>query len=384
MSREGELDLPIGHVPELDGLRGIAILLVLLFHSAQHVFAFGWMGVDLFFVLSGFLISSGLLRCVGRPHFFRDFYVKRALRIWPIYFLLLGVVFIALPPLLGSDEPSGWMSYLLYVQNFAHPLSTPEGLGQLWSLAVEEHFYLIWPVIVFVLSRRGVDRCALALIVAAPLARLLLIATGAPAWTIYYLTPCRVDALALGAWLAVHVSKRESTREQLRRWSAPIAVSCTAAAIPLAICFGGDAMNGTVPALHPNLRAALLTLTAFAGAGCVGYALASGPTRISRLLRNRVLGYFGKISYGMYMYHALIFAAISRKLESASSKTGSLPTHCLRALLEIGATVLVASVSWYALERPVLGLKALLRPRVVSAGPTLVHAPVTQNPLRDA
>lgn len=383
MSPRGS-DSSIAHVPELDGLRGIAILLVLLFHSAQHVFAFGWMGVDLFFVLSGFLISAGLLRSVGRPHFFRDFYVKRALRIWPIYLLLLAVAFIALPALLGIDEPSGSISYLLYFQNFVHPLNTPEGLGQLWSLAVEEHFYLLWPVIVFVLSRRGVERCALALIAVAPLARLLLIATGAPAWTIYYLTPCRVDALALGAWLAVYAAKEESPRHQLRRWSGPIALSCAAVAVPLAFWFGGDVMNGTVPALYPNLRAGVLTLTAFAGAGCVGYAIASGSDRVSRLLRNRLLGYFGKISYGMYMYHALIFAAVSRQIESGSSKTESLRTQCLRALLEIGATVLVASVSWYALERPILRCKSLLRPGALRAGSTLVPAPVAPTPLGDA
>src|SRR5205814_7162636 len=91
------------HFPELDGVRGIAILLVLLFHSARHVFAVGWVGVDLFFVLSGFLISLGLQKTAGGPRYFRNFYTKRALRIWPIYYLLLAYVFV-LAPAFGSAK----------------------------------------------------------------------------------------------------------------------------------------------------------------------------------------------------------------------------------------------------------------------------------------
>jgi peptidoglycan/LPS O-acetylase OafA/YrhL len=151
------------HYPALDGLRGIAILLVVLFHNfrAFNYFFFGWLGVDLFFVLSGFLITDILLNTVGSPHFLRNFFMRRMLRIFPLYYLVLIIFFIAFP-LLGLykqelqfyQDHQSW--FWFYLQNWLLSTdSSPRGgaLDHFWSLAIEEQFYIIWPLIILLVRK---------------------------------------------------------------------------------------------------------------------------------------------------------------------------------------------------------------------------------------
>src|SRR4051812_42732359 len=216
------------HIPALDGLRGLAIILVLLFHftpegigatSAEKVLrsvaSLGWCGVDLFFVLSGFLITGILYDAKGSPHFFRDFYMRRVLRIFPLYYGVLFLVFIVVPllhPLTRASDQQfihnqHWL--WLYMANIpqaltnAWPLKTGwVNLNHFWSLAIEEHFYLIWPALVFLLQRRTLMRICTACIITALILRCLTYFL----WNdtaAYVLTPCRMDELAMGALVAL-------------------------------------------------------------------------------------------------------------------------------------------------------------------------------------
>jgi peptidoglycan/LPS O-acetylase OafA/YrhL len=184
------------HIPALDGLRGLAIIAVVWHNSALtgsgagmselakfiSLFAnMGWVGVQLFFVLSGFLITGILLDEKGAPRQLHNFYMRRVLRIFPLYYAVLLVAFIVLPAL--GDRPawsvankSNEIWYWLYLVNWDIPIEGGGGgLSHFWSLAVEEQFYLLWPLAVIALSRSALSRLCLVLIVSAPLARAALI-----------------------------------------------------------------------------------------------------------------------------------------------------------------------------------------------------------------
>lgn len=220
-------------MPELDTLRGVAILLVVFYHGfgpecgipqfsgLERVFAnitvYGWVGVDLFFVLSGFLITGILLDARGRPDFYRRFYVRRALRILPIYWAtLLALAFITRTPLFRHAVPWPFLGIsFLFLANFITIFRISSSYGVLWSLAVEEHFYLLWPTVVRRLSNRGVAACAGALCVVCPALRAVsFILHRGLGWTDYgAYTWLVADSLATGALFAVAVRGRLQDRD---------------------------------------------------------------------------------------------------------------------------------------------------------------------------
>jgi peptidoglycan/LPS O-acetylase OafA/YrhL len=305
-------------MPELDSLRGIAILLVLFFHGFNYpglewsrfsglarmfitASLGGWTGVYLFFVLSGFLITGILLDSKPKPHYYRRFYIHRALRILPAFYLLL-VLLIVLPRTGWLENRRvGWpfigLSFL-YLANLTPLFGVPAQYAALWSLAVEEHFYLLWPAVVRALSRGAAAWCALGIFLASPMIRVLVHALGYNAGTAY--TWLVADGLAIGALMGVLSRGPLAERRPMFYFSA----ICTAAAIGL-FTFGtpfgiwrGSTFFGA--ALRP-------TAVNLFCAGVLSMTLLIGASRFGWFVRRPLLQWFGGISYGLYLVHMLAF-----------------------------------------------------------------------------
>src|SRR5580704_3038698 len=195
-------------IPQLDAVRGIAVLLVLLHNTGQYpslhlhlISDNGWMGVDLFFVLSGLLITGILLDTKKSENYFKNFYARRCLRIWPLYYSALLFMFVIVPLIRPSEahaifeaRSAPWWSYPLFIQNFlvAIPTAATGLLGVTWSLAVEEQFYLVWPLVVRFFSARQLRNIAITVICFSPVLRFYASVHGV---NIYSNTLCRLDGL---------------------------------------------------------------------------------------------------------------------------------------------------------------------------------------------
>ena len=150
------------YIPQFDGLRALSILAVFIAHSeflrslpGAVILEYGRIGVDLFFVLSGFLITGILLDSKGSSHYFRNFYIRRALRIWPLYYLILLIIYLLTSQFLPQMKDGNvWLYFTVYIQNLFLNLKIPYGLEPTWSLAVEEQFYMTWPLLVFLLKTK--------------------------------------------------------------------------------------------------------------------------------------------------------------------------------------------------------------------------------------
>src|SRR6202045_3638349 len=203
-------------IPQLDAVRGLAVLLVLLHNTnvypSLHLHLIsdnGWMGVDLFFVLSGLLITGILLDTRQSEGYLRNFYARRCLRIWPLYYSVLLFMFVIVPILRPSEahtvfeaRSSPWWAYPVFLQNFLIPIPTMAtgALGVTWSLAVEEQFYLVWPLVVRFCSEGQLRKIAIAVICISPALRFYL---SQHQVIIYSNTFCRLDGLMAGALLAL-------------------------------------------------------------------------------------------------------------------------------------------------------------------------------------
>jgi len=302
------------HVRAFDGLRGIAIILVLLRHVGEDSPArrvggvvaaalnAGWLGVDVFFVLSGFLITGILLDARGdgaqpADGYFRRFYARRALRIFPAYYLFLAVVvLIGRPPM-----PHGAWWYWSYLPNVLIARhGWPDGTwdtGHLWSLAVEEQFYLVWPAIIAWTPRRRLPVLCLAVIVAAVALRVVLL----PALAAYVLTPARADTLAVGAVLAIALRSGPRARDAVARAAPTIGVITAAVLGALFVTHRLD-HRLTVGGLVLGSVAATL-----ATAACIGRI---GKGWIRRALEWGPLVSFGKYSYAIYLVQLPLRGAI--------------------------------------------------------------------------
>ncbi len=224
------------HVPSLDGLRGLAILLVIphnlrllvephdaLSHWLTFWFDRGWVGVQLFFVLSGFLITRILLRSRQSEGYFKAFFMRRTLRIWPLYYGSLALVLWVLPALgvAMRRDPQLDIYLLSFLSNYVHPFHPGAiVMPHFWSLAVEEQFYLVWPIVVWFCAARQLAWVSLALIALTPLVRFALLHAGMSTDVIYEWTPCRMDALAFGAMAAAMLEQQAVLNAMKRhpRW----------------------------------------------------------------------------------------------------------------------------------------------------------------------
>lgn len=292
-------------MPELDSVRGLAILLVMFFHGmarplhaelsifGRSLFAlsqYGWTGVNLFFVLSGFLITGILLDSKHRPDYFRRFYFRRALRILPALYGTLLVLLIG-----------GWISFrftvisALFLANFAAVLGVAHWYGPLWSLAVEEHFYMLWPLVMRRCSARKLMVLAGAVCLGSPFLRVLNLAgSPVPQHFASLYTWFNLDGLSLGALLAIWLRMPSFRRQQLACIALPITIASGAAFFFLA---GHRWADATVVTSACNL----------ASAGFLSCVLLAGTSNSKFLVDRPVLKFYGFISYGLYLVHVLAF-----------------------------------------------------------------------------
>lgn len=357
------------HIPVLDGLRGMAVLMVLLFHFWQglpvyqhpfppeisrglSLFSIGQKGVDLFFVLSGFLITGILLRTRGSAHYFKNFYIRRSLRIFPLYFaVVLGCLLVGV---IWSTPEFQWHKtwwYLCYLQNVGTTF-WPESVGEpghFWSLAVEEHFYLFWPLVVLLLKRRQLLFFSLGLAVLSIIVRAVFLRLGLDVFTFTF---CRMDTLALGALLAI-LSGSPRQWQATKTWVARLFLPLAGLALGSFFILSGTA--------SPLLQTFKYTL--FAGLCGAVLVLALAPGRWNALPRLFNLGWLremGKTSYAMYVFHPFIYAGVMGRLYAAgwSPLRGAFwPALLTELILALGLTILVSQISWMFFEQPLIKLK---------------------------
>ncbi len=287
-------------VPELDALRGLAALAIVVYHFALSWFPIGWAAVDLFFVLSGYLITSIILEHQESPRFLGRFYLRRGLRIWPIYYLSLLVLLVLGPYL---PRPTDWgrlAAYLTYTQNVERCWSATARefswyFNHTWTLAIEEQFYLFWPALVRLAGRRRVAILALAMLSASVVAR----GCGVHWWTLLG----RSDGLALGALLATGLRDRA----RLEWWLAGHRRGLGFLAVVAAGYLGVVAARGGLPGHGMPLWPAT-TVLAINGlfVGAVGLVVLNTGRPALGWLRRRRLVYLGRISYGLYLYHMIV------------------------------------------------------------------------------
>jgi peptidoglycan/LPS O-acetylase OafA/YrhL len=364
-----------GHMPGLDGVRGLAILMVMAIHfvgdatphsMGQRILVkaagYGLLGVDLFFVLSGLLITGLLLDAKTRPSFFRNFYARRTLRIFPLYYFVLSVLFVVLPRLVvlppALEQARAHEIWLwTYTSNFYIAAQSSWAalsyVSHFWSLAIEEHFYLLWPMVVFYSSREALERICVGVITVGLALRISLALMGTSELSISVLTPCRVDTLCVGALVAVvarrpggaEVLVEKCGRAALMLGTAVVALSAWCAVIKLGL-----------PVLH-QVRGTLYAFF-FAAVSLVGVRPRLGVA--GALLRSRPLRFFGKYSYGLYVYHGLLTWYL-RDVGAEGRLDAMLGDHWLtiavQAAIGVGVSTVVAVLSYELLEKRFLTLK---------------------------
>jgi peptidoglycan/LPS O-acetylase OafA/YrhL len=346
----------IAYMPQLDGLRAYAVGAVLAHHlletnvlPAALLPSPGFLGVRLFFVLSGFLITGLLLQArenaqlSGAPKavIFRQFYLRRALRIFPLYYLVLLVAFFfgsgaarEQLPWLASYTYNFWISALgWYPAYFSH----------FWSLCVEEQFYLVWPWIIVLAPIGHLRFYAMAMVVAAVAFRWGAIVFEFNPNAYYTLTPGSLDALGSGALLAMFTNGKAAPPE-LVRTLAHVTLPLLLIA-QLACVFG---FTGSIGIWYDAIIAFVFTwLVAGASRGFSGI----GRT----LLESRAVVYLGKISYGVYVYHLFVPTLLGIIFQMVGLALPADPF--LRFGVFTATTIALASLSWFAFERPINRLK---------------------------
>ena len=349
-------------IPELDGVRGLAILLVMICHlaiwvpdSAVHfVLDQGKMGVDLFFVLSGFLITGILLDTQRQTRAIRNFYIRRGLRIWPLYFAYLAVSFLALRWMLPPQFSK--LEYLLFAQNFFHFLDGGTLLAPLWSLAVEEQFYLVWPWIALRTKRETVLKICCAVLVISPVIRCVFRMAGTGPDFIYVNTLCRLDGIAIGGLLASWIRDDDFEPAALLSFAR---IALPAGIAGAALCY---ALDGRVQ-FATEFRYSFISF-GFAGLVALALFLQGTQSSFARWLRSPGVSGLGRISFALYLFNLPVYALL--KGNHASRLLAGLPGAISGVVFVIVANALLigfAACSWRFFESPILRLKNRLAPR---------------------
>jgi peptidoglycan/LPS O-acetylase OafA/YrhL len=360
------------YIPALDGLRGLAIIAVLLHNlsntgdpaptTLSAVLEWGWVGVQLFFVLSGFLITRILLETRDVPGALLAFFARRALRLLPLYYLVLAVYFLVLPhvidaPTVRAAEPHQiW--YWLLLSNWSEPAGYgAPGLGHFWSIAVEAQFYLLWPILVTTLGQRRLARLCIAIVVISLTSKIALrLGFAGSASMVYKSTLTRMSALTIGGLVAV-VARHPPWRATFERHVLTIGLVVASALVALLIRRPGlpheDILVQTVGFTLVSIFFAVWVLVIVCDIPALGGLATWLPARAS-------LRALGRLSYGMYVLHYPLHWAAMKPLHRTLQPGADLLSSVPLAAYVVGASVVtygLAWLSWQLLEKRVLRLK---------------------------
>ena len=349
------------HIKSLDGVRGIAVLSVLAHHTLGtgiaagkwplldrfviQIASYGYLGVDLFFVLSGFLITTLLLLARRRPRYFSTFYSKRAFRILPPFLLVIGALWAA-----HAISREYALISLLFVANFYFLLHVKAD-GPFWSLAIEEQFYLVWPVLVRKLNIRSVRKLLLVIVVAVPIIRLVMAYGG---HSIGYYTFTRCDGLAWGALLATESRLHrflERPKNGIQWWLRGGVYLWIAGAVLLvgAVVVAQSALGGRWG------TAAMLTACPIFFASTISFLITHRHSLATKMFSTRIICFFGDISYTFYLVHAYVMGYYTRYFGDVEPGSSWQLYGRMLAVLAISTGICV--VSYYYFERPVMRLR---------------------------
>lgn len=370
------------HFPALDGLRGFAALYVIVCHFAQSthsaddsilqklwgaVVDMGWCGVDLFFVLSGFLITGILLRARGSRRYFLSFYGRRVLRIFPLYYglciiALVVVPFVILPlvPGMAGLAPSSnghTVYYWLFLNNFVDILAIAKTrlLTVTWSLATEEQFYLVWPFLIWSVSSTKAFYAICAIFVGQFVLRNVLYAYGTSTEALYYWSFTHLDGIALGSILGIAWSDRQKWSGVLRALRLQVWITVPAL-IALAVYAALNPVTWHI-SFHPTMVTVGFTLCALVFTGLLLNCL-ERDNWVTRVFRARALQSCGRYSYAMYLLHFPIFLGVAKAMSVLGQ--GKVGEQALQPAIIITAflvTYALSALSWHAMESRVLALK---------------------------
>lgn len=366
-----------GYMPVLNGYRGIAILLVFMLHSVsdiagekaesldavyKNIMTVGWIGVDAFFVLSGFLITGILLDSQEKLHWFRNFYARRMLRIFPVYYAFLAIFIGVIHPLLRGFEyennlDNSQIWYWFYLENWQwifQGVFKIEPLVHLWSLAIEEQFYLVYPALIYFLPRRFLSWFLVTISLVALLFRswLLLInplADNLPQ-AIHIHPFCRVDTLAVGCLIALWM-RSDVALPRLLRISPIVMIMSLISLSGIVITQGGfDRYNPVVQTIGFSL------LAIFFGSLLILSVTQPEDTILVKTLNWVPLRKLGTISYGFYIYHFPILWFLCDKIYEYIGHSFILG-HLASVFFCGGLTLVISLLSWHFFEQPILKLK---------------------------
>jgi peptidoglycan/LPS O-acetylase OafA/YrhL len=368
------------HYASFNGLRGLAVLIVFFEHyctfwNALKPQYYLWVGVDLFFVLSGFLITGILYDSRDSTGYFRNFYIRRSLRIFPVFYLVFAVLLIC-TPVFHLLYPASLFSWFFYIGNLYEPFAilhhtnpteasvivhgvrvTVLLLGHFWSLCVEEQFYLVWPAIVWLVRdrRRLMTVCVIVSVLVLAL-RMYLNARHNLYLLLFISTYTRIDTLLIGAWMALWLRRRALSSKMLRR----IAYPC--------ILLPGAFVVARIAHIHAENMFILqhnrfvttygFTLIALTAAGIILLSL-DDSTWLSAILRWRPLAYLGTVSYGFYVFHLLPVALLTWAANLHPQLGPWMP------LVGFALSLGVAGLSFRYFETPFLRLKRVWAPQEI-------------------
>lgn len=331
-----------GRIPELDGLRGIGALAILFYHTWPTTFFFGWTRVDLFFVLSGYLITSILLKNQLSCRFLFVFWFRRALRIWPAYYLLLFILCVREILNNYSLNLKAVLSYVTFTQNVPYYWSGPilsfsSEATHTWALAIEEQFYLVWPLIMVIVGRRFLIPMVLWLIINSIVLRM---------FGFYpFVALARCDGLALGTILAICLENCKLSAQR-STWLHRAFVLTSLVALLFLVSFLVS-LHGFLEETSQGSSLTIFMVSVFY-CSIIGLVILHTGNPLLNFLRFRSLRYIGQISYGIYLYHLPIIDVITNDL-----KYGPIATQ----LAAISLSLLAGIISWECLERPLGRLK---------------------------